>query len=126
MTNLTTCTGSTTSLPSSQVQKREELGLFYNQPEPAIICNKQCSFAINPKRTSQHPGDKHDVVKPARRGHKPLICLLSLPDPDGLSLRLDGSSLYSHLAIQRGSACHGGVGGRHAFRPEDRRRGGCS
>ncbi|RYC80882.1 hypothetical protein BFJ63_vAg16232 [Fusarium oxysporum f. sp. narcissi] len=31
----------------SQLQKLENLGLYYNSAEPAIICIK-CGFAINP------------------------------------------------------------------------------
>ncbi|KAH7237970.1 hypothetical protein B0J15DRAFT_569755 [Fusarium solani] len=86
------------------LQKLEKLGLYRNVPEPAIICVR-CGFAINPKRASRHPSDKHHVPKSARYGLKPLIRSLNLPDPETLPLRPNGSRPHPHLSIQRGSAC---------------------
>lgn len=106
MTDSTTLTQKEkkTLSPPSQIQKLESVGLFLNRPEPAIIC-KQCGFAIHPNRVLRHPGDTHDVSKPARRGLKAVLSLWSLPDPGSLPLRPDGSRPHPHLAIQRGSAC---------------------
>ncbi|KAI3573454.1 hypothetical protein IWW34DRAFT_144155 [Fusarium oxysporum f. sp. albedinis] len=47
MTGLATYTDAIVTLRPSQLQKLESLGLYYNSPEPAIICIK-CGFAINP------------------------------------------------------------------------------
>jgi hypothetical protein len=91
-------------LRPSQLQKLENLGVYYNSAEPAIICIK-CSFAINPTRAPRHPGDKHHVPKPARRGLKSLICFLNLPNPETLPLRPDGSPPHPHLTVHKGSAC---------------------
>ncbi|KAM0361930.1 hypothetical protein ACHAPK_011646, partial [Fusarium culmorum] len=91
-------------LRPSQLQKLENLGLYYNSAEPAIICI-QCGFAINPTRASRHPGDKHHVPKPVRRGLKSLICSLNLPNPETLPLRPDGSPPHPHLTVHKGSAC---------------------
>jgi hypothetical protein len=104
MSNSTSSAEGAAVLSQSHARKLKRLGLLYNQPEPAIIC-KECCFAINPKRTPRHPGDKHDVSKSTRRGLKALICSLSLPDPENLPLRPDGSEPHPHLATQRGSAC---------------------
>ncbi|KAJ9413221.1 hypothetical protein QL093DRAFT_2510726, partial [Fusarium oxysporum] len=60
-------------------------GLYYNSPEPAIICIKY-GFAINPTRTPRHLGDKHHIPKSARRGLKLLIYSLNLSNPKTLAL----------------------------------------
>ncbi|KAK2122110.1 hypothetical protein NOF04DRAFT_1335906, partial [Fusarium oxysporum II5] len=49
MTGLATYTDAIVTLRPSQLQKLESLGLYYNSPEPAIICI-ECGFAINPTR----------------------------------------------------------------------------
>ncbi|KAJ9419623.1 hypothetical protein QL093DRAFT_2370617, partial [Fusarium oxysporum] len=47
ITGLATYTDAIVTLRPSQLQKLESLGLYYNSPEPAIIC-VECGFAINP------------------------------------------------------------------------------
>ncbi|RGP58116.1 hypothetical protein FSPOR_11930, partial [Fusarium sporotrichioides] len=73
-------------LSPAKVQKLETLGLYYNSPEQAIICMK-CSFALSPRRASEHPGKKHGIARSARHGLKPLLSSLNLPDPDTLAPR---------------------------------------
>ncbi|EXK79045.1 hypothetical protein FOQG_16313 [Fusarium oxysporum f. sp. raphani 54005] len=104
MTGPTTYTNAIVTLRPSQLQKLESLGLYYNSPEPAIICI-ECGFAINPTRAPRHPGDKHHIPKAARRGLKHLIYSLNLPNPETLPLRSDGSPPHPYLTIQKGSAC---------------------
>ncbi|KNB16642.1 hypothetical protein FOXG_14459 [Fusarium oxysporum f. sp. lycopersici 4287] len=94
--SLATYTDAIVTLWPSQLQKLESLGLYYNSPEPAIICI-ECSFAINPTRAPRHPGDKHHIPKSARRGLKPLIYSLNLPNPETLPLRPNGSPPHPNL-----------------------------
>ncbi|EXK26089.1 hypothetical protein FOMG_17314 [Fusarium oxysporum f. sp. melonis 26406] len=63
MTGLATYTDAIVTLQPSQLQKLESLGLYYNLPEPAIICIEY-GFAINPTRAPRHPGDKHHICPP--------------------------------------------------------------
>ncbi|KNB18453.1 hypothetical protein FOXG_22240 [Fusarium oxysporum f. sp. lycopersici 4287] len=100
---LATYTDAIVTLRPSQLQKLESLGLYYNSPEPAIICIG-CSFAINPTRAPRHPGDKHHIPKSARRGLKPLIYSLNLPNPETLPLRPNGSPPHPNLTVYKGSA----------------------
>ncbi|KAG6996471.1 hypothetical protein FocnCong_v014856 [Fusarium oxysporum f. sp. conglutinans] len=104
MTGLATYTDAIVTLRPSQLQKLESLGLYYNSPEPAIICI-ECGFAINPTRAPRHPGDKHHIPKSARRGLKPLIYSLNLPNPETLPLRPNGSPPHPNLTVYKGSAC---------------------
>ncbi|KNB04657.1 hypothetical protein FOXG_06708 [Fusarium oxysporum f. sp. lycopersici 4287] len=104
MTGLATYTDAIVTLRPSQLQKLESLGLYYNSPEPAIIC-VECGFAINPARAPRHPGDKHHITKSARRGLKPLIYSLNLPNPETLPLRSNGSPPHPYLTVYKGSAC---------------------
>ncbi|KAH7186847.1 hypothetical protein DER44DRAFT_754195 [Fusarium oxysporum] len=104
MTGLATYTDAIVTLRPSQLQKLESLGLYYNSPEPAIIC-VECGFAINPTRAPRHPGDKHHIPKSARRGLKPLIYSLNLPNPETLPLRPNGSPPHPNLTVYKGSAC---------------------
>ncbi|KAJ0138286.1 Phosphatidylinositide phosphatase SAC2 [Fusarium oxysporum f. sp. albedinis] len=69
MTGLATYTDAIVTLRPSQLQKLESLGLYYNSPEPAIICI-ECGFAINPTCAPRHPGDRHHIPKSARRVSK--------------------------------------------------------
>ncbi|KAJ0134858.1 Zinc finger and BTB domain-containing protein 16 [Fusarium oxysporum f. sp. albedinis] len=94
MTGLATYTDAIVTLRPSQLQKLESLGLYYNSPEPAIIC-VECGFAINPTRAPRHPGDKHHITKSARRGLKPLIYSLNLQNPRGRN----GNGPRFHVAI---------------------------
>ncbi|KAJ9412270.1 hypothetical protein QL093DRAFT_2595623 [Fusarium oxysporum] len=96
MTGLATYTDAIVTLRPSQLQKLESLGLYYNSPEPAIIC-VECGFAINPTRAPRHPGDKHHITKSARRGLKPLIYSLNLPNPETLPLQPNGSLPHPNL-----------------------------
>ena len=88
------------------MEQLESLGLYLNQPEPAIICI-QYKFALKPDGDciSRHLGERHGISQPARRGLGPFIRSLHLPDPETLPLRLDGSSPHPHLRIQQGAAC---------------------
>ncbi|KAJ0131131.1 Uncharacterized protein HZ326_25766, partial [Fusarium oxysporum f. sp. albedinis] len=104
MTGLATYTDAIVTLRPSQLQKLESLGLYFNSPEPAIIC-VECGFAINPTRAPRHPGDKHHITKSARRGLKPLIYSLTLPNPETLPLRPNGSPPHPNLTVYKGSAC---------------------
>ncbi|KAI8406177.1 hypothetical protein FOFC_13646 [Fusarium oxysporum] len=104
MTGLATYTDAIVTLRPSQLQKLESLSLYYNSPEPAIIC-VECGFAINPTRAPRHPGDKHHITKSARRGLKPLIYSLNLPNPETLPLRPKGSPPHPNLTVYKGSAC---------------------
>ncbi|PCD25850.1 hypothetical protein AU210_012284 [Fusarium oxysporum f. sp. radicis-cucumerinum] len=109
MIGLATYTDAIVTLRPSQLQKLESLGLHYNSPEPAIICI-ECGFAVNPTRAPRHPGDKHHIPKSARRGLKPLIYSLNLPDPETLPLRTNGSPPHPNLTVYKGSACkHSGL-----------------
>ncbi|KAH6975859.1 hypothetical protein EDB80DRAFT_757642 [Ilyonectria destructans] len=96
-------------LSSSQLAKLDRLGLYFNSPEPAIIC-KECGYAITAgkDRVSRHLGGIHQVDKPARRGLNKLIRSLNHPDPkcNGLCpLWLDGSIPHPHLKDIYSSAC---------------------
>ncbi|KAJ3454045.1 hypothetical protein MRS44_018677 [Fusarium solani] len=84
----------------------DRLGLYLNQPEPAILCI-QCKFALKADgdRVSRHLGERHGISKLARRGLGPFIRTLRLPDPKTLPVRSDGSSPHPHLRIQQGAAC---------------------
>ncbi|RYC79901.1 hypothetical protein BFJ63_vAg17214 [Fusarium oxysporum f. sp. narcissi] len=104
ITGLATYTDAIVTLRPSQLQKLESLGLYYNSPEPAIICI-ECGFAINPTRAPRHPGYKHHITKSARRGLKPLIYSLNLPNPETLPLRPNGSPPHPNLTVYKGSAC---------------------
>ncbi|RKL06838.1 hypothetical protein BFJ70_g16974 [Fusarium oxysporum] len=104
MTGLATYTDAIVTLRPSQLQKLESLGLYYNSPEPAIIC-VECGFAINPTRAPRHPGDKHHITKSACRGLKPLIYSLNLPNPETLPLRPNGSPPHTNLTVYKGSPC---------------------
>jgi hypothetical protein len=88
------------------IEQLENLGLYLNQPEPAIICI-QCKFALKADGDciSRHLGERHGISKPARRGLGPFIRTFRLPDPETLPVRLDGSSPHPHLRIQQGAAC---------------------
>ncbi|KAM5527061.1 hypothetical protein FOXYSP1_20573 [Fusarium oxysporum f. sp. phaseoli] len=66
--------------------KSSSLSLYYNSPEPAIICIK-CRFAINHTRAPWYPGDKYHISKSARRGLKPLIYSPNFPNPKTPPLR---------------------------------------
>ncbi|KAF5704802.1 hypothetical protein FMUND_12351 [Fusarium mundagurra] len=96
MTGLATYTDAIVTLRPSQLQKLESLGLYYNSPEPAIIC-VECGFAIDPTRAPRHPGDKHHITKSARRGLKPLLYSVNLPNPETLPLRPNGSPPHQTL-----------------------------
>ncbi|KAG4279075.1 hypothetical protein FPRO04_13760 [Fusarium proliferatum] len=104
MTGPATYTDAIVTLRPSQLQKLENLGLYYNSPEPAIICI-ECGFAINLTRAPRRPGDKHHIPKSARRGLKPLIYSLNLPNPETLPLRPNGSPPHPYLTVYKGSAC---------------------
>ncbi|KAH7119368.1 hypothetical protein B0J13DRAFT_403719, partial [Dactylonectria estremocensis] len=86
--------------------KLDRLGLYFNSPEPAIIC-KECGYAItaDKDRVSRHLGEIHQVDKPARRGLNKLVRSLNLPDPKDLCPRPDGSIPHPHLKDINGSAC---------------------
>ncbi|KAJ0132428.1 Uncharacterized protein HZ326_24490 [Fusarium oxysporum f. sp. albedinis] len=90
----------------AMIEQLESLGLYLNQPEPAIICI-QCKFAlkVDGDRVSRHLGERHGISKLARRGLGPFIRTLRLPDPETLPVRSDGSSPHPHLRIQQGAAC---------------------
>jgi hypothetical protein len=95
-----------TRLSDTLMEQLENLGLYLNRPEPAIIC-VQCKFAIKPDGDciSRHLGERHGISKSARRGLGPFIRSLRLPDPETLPTRLDGSPPHPHLRIQQGAAC---------------------
>ncbi|KAL6405859.1 hypothetical protein AUP68_10999 [Ilyonectria robusta] len=98
--------GPGTQISSSQLTKLDQLGLYFNSPEPAIIC-KECGYAItaDKDRVSRHLGEIHQVDKAARRGLNKLIRSLNLPDPKDLCPRPDGSIPHPHLKCINGSAC---------------------
>lgn len=58
------------------------LGLYFNQPEFAIICI-ECGFALKADkgRVSRHLGEKHGIPRKARHGLNKLINALQLLDP---------------------------------------------
>ncbi|PON20041.1 hypothetical protein TGAM01_v211085 [Trichoderma gamsii] len=87
-------------------EKLRSFGLYYNQPEPAIICIS-CGFALktNTDRVSRHLGEAHEIARKARRGLNRLVQSLNLPDPGKLPPRPDGSEIHPHLALQNGAAC---------------------
>ncbi|KAH7143379.1 hypothetical protein DER46DRAFT_630878 [Fusarium sp. MPI-SDFR-AT-0072] len=94
------------------IEQLDRLGLYLNQPEPAILCI-QCKFALKADgdRVSRHLGEQHGISKLAYRGLGLFIQSLRLPDPKTLPVRSDGSSPYPHLRIQQGVACkHCGCG----------------
>ncbi|KAI8411163.1 hypothetical protein FOFC_07757 [Fusarium oxysporum] len=88
------------------IEQLDRLGLYLNQPEPAILCI-QCKFALKADgdRVSRHLGERHGISKLARRGLGPFIRTLCLPDPKTLPMRSDGASPHPHLRIQQGAAC---------------------
>ena len=83
-----------------------QIGLYYNRPEPAIICTL-CQYALQPASdaVSKHLGERHKISKKARRGLKSFIKSLHLPDPNRLSNRDDYSTPHPHLLIKQGAAC---------------------
>ncbi|KAH7111674.1 hypothetical protein B0J13DRAFT_461819, partial [Dactylonectria estremocensis] len=93
-------------LSTPQHRRLDELGLYLNLPEPAIICTA-CGFALkaDSDRVSRHLGEKHGVSKSARWGLNSLIYSLNLPDPGELPPRPNRSSPHLHLALQEGLAC---------------------
>ncbi|KAH6983932.1 hypothetical protein EDB80DRAFT_735847 [Ilyonectria destructans] len=99
-----THTGPGTQISPSQLTKLDRLGLYFNLPEPAIIC-KECGYAItaDKDRVSRHLGEIHQVDKPARRGLNKLVRSLNLPDPKDLCPRPDGSIPHPHLKDINGS-----------------------
>ncbi len=82
------------------------LGLYFNQPELAIICI-QCGYAIKPDgdRVSRHLGEKHQTPKPLRKGLNTFIQSLHLPDPASLPRREHNCSPHPHLLLQKGFIC---------------------
>ena len=99
-----THTGPGTQLSPSQLAKLSRLNLYFNSPEPAIIC-KGCGYAITADkgRVSRHLGEIHQFDKLARRGLNKLIRSLNLPDPKDLCPRPDGSIPHPHLKSSRES-----------------------
>ncbi|KAF4981747.1 hypothetical protein FDECE_17640 [Fusarium decemcellulare] len=93
-------------LSRKELRWLEKLGLYFNEPEHAILCTR-CGFAINPQsdRVSRHLREKHDISKKERWGLNQFIHSLRLQDPASLPLRVDGSRPHPHLALQCGSAC---------------------
>lgn len=87
-------------------EKLHSFGLYYNQPEPAVICIS-CGFALktNTDRVSRHLGEAHGLARKARRGLNQLIKALNLPDPGELPPRPEVSETHPHLALQNGAAC---------------------
>ncbi|KAI8648060.1 hypothetical protein NCS56_01537500 [Fusarium sp. Ph1] len=101
-----THTGPGTQLSPSQLAKLGRLGLYFNEPEPAIICTGYGYAIIADKdRVSRHLGEIHQFDKPAHRGLNKLIRSLNLPDPKDLCPRPDGSIPHPHLKAMNGSAC---------------------
>lgn len=99
------------SLPSHKPSGQElrylqSLGLFFNEPEPAIICTR-CVFALkaDSDRVSRHLGERHGLARQDRLGLNKLIRSLQIPDPKRLLARPDGQEHHAHLALQRGAAC---------------------
>lgn len=102
-----TLPASTPRTPSSKERERLlALGLYYNEPEPAILCTR-CGFALktDADRVSRHLGEKHDITRKARWGLNKLVQSLQLPDPTALPTRSDGSAKHPHLALMKGAAC---------------------
>ncbi|KAH7169554.1 hypothetical protein DER46DRAFT_600514, partial [Fusarium sp. MPI-SDFR-AT-0072] len=59
----------------------------------------------NPMRAPPHPGNEHHTPKSARRGLKPLIYSLNLPNPETLPLPTNGSLPHPNLTVCKVSAC---------------------
>lgn len=93
-------------LQPEEAQRIASLGLYFNQPESAVICI-ECGFAIKADgdRVSRHLGEKHGLSRKTRWGLNKLINSLQLPDPRQLPPRQDGCLQHPHLALQRGAAC---------------------
>jgi hypothetical protein len=90
------------AIPPSEVDSElARVGLYYNQPEPAIIYTS-CQYALQPASDaiSKHLGEKHKISKKARRGLKSFIKSLHLPDPNRLSNRDDYSNLHPQPPYQ--------------------------
>jgi hypothetical protein len=98
--------GSTSLLSAEQLSYLTRLGLYYNEPELAIIY-VICGFAIKPggDRVSRHLGEKHGIPKSERRHLNSFIRSLGLSDPATLSKRLEGCHPHPHLVLQRGAQC---------------------
>lgn len=63
-----TLPASTPRTPSSEERERLlALGLYYNEPEPAILYTR-CGFALktDADRVSRHLGEKYDIIRKAR------------------------------------------------------------
>ncbi|RYC79215.1 hypothetical protein BFJ63_vAg17907 [Fusarium oxysporum f. sp. narcissi] len=88
------------------LEQLNSLGLYLNQPEPAILCI-HCKFALKADgdRVSRHLGERHGISKLARRGLDAFIHTLRLPDTETLPVRSDGSSPHPHLRILISSSC---------------------
>jgi hypothetical protein len=86
--------------------KLRELGLFLNEPEPAIIC-RDCRYALKPnaKAVSGHLHEKHGISAQARRALPAILRTMRLPDPNTLPCRPDLSPPHPFLATQPGAAC---------------------
>ncbi|KAG5788003.1 hypothetical protein H9Q69_012933 [Fusarium xylarioides] len=67
------------------LEQLNSLGLYLNQPEPAMLCI-HCKFALKADgdRVSRHLGERHGISKLARRGLNAFIHTLRLPDPETL------------------------------------------
>ncbi|PWI64591.1 hypothetical protein PCL_09521 [Purpureocillium lilacinum] len=76
--------------PTSKERERLlALGLYYNEPEPAVLCLR-CGFALKTggDRVSRHLGEKHDITRKARWGLNKLVQSLHLPDPNRIACEI--------------------------------------
>lgn len=95
------------SLPLEQAERRlEALGLYYNQPEQALICTR-CKYALKPSgvTVSKHFWEKHQIPPEERHGLSVYVKDLHLTDPNQLPPRQDRSEPHPHLSILSGAEC---------------------
>jgi hypothetical protein len=98
---------STASGPINNMKRSlEELGLYLNEPEPAVIC-RHCRYALQPavRAVSSHLQEKHGIPAKARRALPAILRAISLPDPNSLPCRPDWSAPHPFLVLQPGAAC---------------------
>jgi hypothetical protein len=95
------------SLPLEQAERRlEALGVYYNQPEQALICTR-CRYALKPsgETVSKHLGRNIRSPPEERHGLSAYVKDLHLIDPNQLPPRQDRSEPHPHLSILSGAEC---------------------